>query len=195
MFPSTACMVTVRHEMLTCTASFEGPFSASTHSLHGVVTSRAAWLGIWWGTATHYVKGGSSECHDMHGAPPWCVDSGKPGSAEEIPLEAGRRRILVGRPKPKPRHRRKRPCRHRGDPRWRPMGGGDHRRQPRPVDAGRVPPLIGGQKPRWDGHARAVPARPLAELGGLPCPYGAWLVFGDPARKISELSISGCSRL
>jgi hypothetical protein len=28
------------------------------------------------------------ECHDMHGAPPWCVDSGKAGSPEEIPLEA-----------------------------------------------------------------------------------------------------------
>jgi Phosphoesterase family len=28
------------------------------------------------------------ECHDMHGAPPWCVDSGKAGSSEEIPLEA-----------------------------------------------------------------------------------------------------------
>jgi hypothetical protein len=28
------------------------------------------------------------ECHDMHGAPPWCVDSGKPSSPEEIPLVA-----------------------------------------------------------------------------------------------------------
>ena len=28
------------------------------------------------------------ECHDMHGAPPWCVDSGKPGDVDDTQLVA-----------------------------------------------------------------------------------------------------------
>ncbi len=40
------------------------------------------------GNVTNFSYIVADECHDMHGAPPWCVDSGKPGSAEEIPLEA-----------------------------------------------------------------------------------------------------------